>query len=58
MKSLAKKRPASSVDVVVIGAGQCGLAMSHFLRRSSIEHVILERGEIAPSPTHLGAQAA
>jgi len=49
MKSPAKKRPASSVDVVVIGAGQCGLAMSHFLRRSSIEHVILERGEIANS---------
>lgn len=49
MKSSVKNRPAGSVDVVVIGAGQCGLAMSYFLSQRSIDHVILERGEIANS---------
>lgn len=52
MKLYAKTRPASSVDVVVIGAGHCGLAMSHFLSARSIDHVVLERGEIANSWRH------
>jgi putative flavoprotein involved in K+ transport len=34
-------------DVVVIGAGHSGLAMSHVLARRGIEHVLLERGEVA-----------
>jgi putative flavoprotein involved in K+ transport len=33
----------------VIGAGQAGLAASHFLSGRSIEHVVLERGEVANS---------
>ncbi len=33
--------------VVVIGAGQAGLAASWWLARRSIDHVILERGEVA-----------
>jgi putative flavoprotein involved in K+ transport len=37
------------VDVVVIGAGQSGLAMSHYLAARSIDHVIIERGEVANS---------
>lgn len=41
-----------SVDVVVIGAGHSGLAMSHFLAARGIEHVILERGEVANSWVH------
>jgi putative flavoprotein involved in K+ transport len=32
---------------VVIGAGQAGLAMSWWLARRSIDHVVLERGEVA-----------
>jgi putative flavoprotein involved in K+ transport len=32
---------------VVVGAGQGGLAMSHCLGERSIEHVVLERGEVA-----------
>ena len=40
-------RPAGAVDVVVIGAGHAGLAASHFLNRRGIDHVVLERGEIA-----------
>jgi len=34
---------------VVIGAGQAGLAMSWWLAKHSIDHVVLERGEIANS---------
>jgi putative flavoprotein involved in K+ transport len=32
-------------DVVVIGGGHCGLAMSHALSARSIDHVVIERGE-------------
>jgi putative flavoprotein involved in K+ transport len=35
------------VTTVVIGAGHAGLAMSRCLREHSIDHVVLERGEIA-----------
>ncbi|MEM7563543.1 MAG: NAD(P)-binding domain-containing protein [Pseudomonadota bacterium] len=38
-----------TVDVVIIGAGHAGLAMSYFLTREAIDHVILERGEVANS---------
>ncbi|HZX56896.1 MAG TPA: NAD(P)-binding domain-containing protein [Ilumatobacteraceae bacterium] len=34
---------------VVIGAGHCGLAMSNLLTNRSIDHVVLERGEVANS---------
>ena len=35
--------------VVVIGAGHCGLAISRRLAERSIDHVVLERGEVANS---------
>src|SRR6266496_5303092 len=34
---------------VIIGAGHCGLAMSHCLAARSVDHVVLERGEVANS---------
>ena len=34
---------------VIIGAGHCGLAMSHCLTARSIDHVVLERAEVANS---------
>ena len=34
---------------VVIGAGHAGLAASHFLSDRSIDHIVLERGEVANS---------
>ncbi len=37
------------VPVVVVGAGHCGLAMSRHLAARSIDHVVLERGEVANS---------
>jgi len=40
---------ARSVDVIVVGAGHSGLAMSRCLAEHSIDHVVLERGEIANS---------
>lgn len=36
-------------DLVVIGAGQAGLAMSRELARRDLEHVVLERGRIGES---------
>ena len=35
--------------VVVVGAGQAGLAMSSQLTARAIDHVVLERGEVAQS---------
>lgn len=37
------------VTTVIVGAGQTGLAMSRCLTERSIDHVLLERGEIANS---------
>jgi putative flavoprotein involved in K+ transport len=37
------------VTAVVVGAGHCGLAMSRHLTAHSIDHVVLERGEVANS---------
>lgn len=42
-------RAARSVDVVVIGAGHNGLAMSRRLAERGIDHVVLERGGVANS---------
>jgi putative flavoprotein involved in K+ transport len=40
---------ASAVDCIVVGAGHAGLAMSRCLQECELEHVVLERGEIANS---------
>lgn len=40
-----------TTDVVVIGGGQAGLAMSRCLTDRSIDHVVLERAEVANSWT-------
>jgi putative flavoprotein involved in K+ transport len=45
-------RKAGTTDVVVIGAGHAGLAMSYCLSGRSIDHVVLERGELANSWRH------
>src|ERR1700684_84461 len=37
------------VTVVVVGAGQAGLAMSRHLAVAGLDHVVLERGEVASS---------
>lgn len=41
-----------TVDVVIVGAGHSGLAMSHYLGRLGIDHVVLERGEVANAWRH------
>ena len=40
---------AETHDVVIIGAGQAGLSLSHELTRARREHVILERGKVGQS---------
>ena len=44
-----RRGSAGRADVVVIGAGHCGLAMSRYLSEHAVEHVVLERGEVANS---------
>ena len=36
----------TSIDVVIVGAGQAGLALSHRLTARSVDHVLLERGAV------------
>jgi putative flavoprotein involved in K+ transport len=43
---------AGTVDAVVVGAGHSGLAMSHALAAHGVDHVVLERGEIANAWRH------
>lgn len=40
-------RAGRAIDVLIIGAGHSGLAMSRELAQRAIEHVVLERGEVA-----------
>lgn len=44
-------RPSSSLRpfrVIIAGAGAAGLAISHALTRAKIDHVVLEKGVVAP----------
>src|SRR6201994_2367878 len=49
MTSSSSKSLPSHVSVVVIGGGQAGLAMSYQLKQSGIDHVVLEKNQIAHS---------
>jgi len=42
-------RRTGTIDVIVIGAGHAGLAVSYCLQQRGIDHLVLERGEIANS---------
>ena len=44
--SQSGRHTAAIVDVVVVGGGHSGLAMSHALSQRAIEHVLLERGDV------------
>ena len=48
----AVRSSVGNVDVVIIGAGHSGLAMSHCLTARSIDHIVLERGEVANTWRH------
>lgn len=48
----AGKPGTRTVDVVIIGAGHAGLAVSACLSELSIDHVIFERGEVAQRWKH------
>jgi len=52
MRISRRGRSVGTVDVVVIGAGHSGLAMSRFLSEHAIDHVVLERGQVANSWRH------
>ena len=44
--------PTERVTTVVVGAGHAGLAASHHLSARSVDHVVLERGEVANAWRH------
>jgi len=51
-RALRKHRGGQAIErttTVVIGGGHAGLAASYFLSDASIDHVVLERGEVANS---------
>lgn len=45
-------RVTGAVDAVVVGAGHSGLAMSRRLADRGIDHIVIERGEVANSWRH------
>jgi len=45
----AEGQAIERTTTVVVGAGHAGLAASHFLSDRSIDHIVLERGEVANS---------
>ena len=47
MTQNAPSRPVEKVEVLVVGGGQAGVAMSEHLTRCGISHLVLERGRIA-----------
>lgn len=49
MKAESLRQPAHRVTAVVIGGGQAGLATSFELGKRGIDHVVLERGQVANS---------
>ncbi len=49
IRHLAGEAAVADTTTVVVGAGHCGLAMSRCLADRSIDHVVLERGEVANS---------
>ena len=42
-------RIAGATDVIVIGAGHAGLSISYMLSEQGVDHIVLERGEVANS---------
>ena len=46
-KSTVEANPNRTATTIIIGAGHAGLAMSRCLTERSIDHVLLERGEVA-----------
>ena len=51
-EDLSRQGTPEQVSTVVIGAGHAGLAASQLLSERSIDHVVLERGDVANSWRH------
>jgi putative flavoprotein involved in K+ transport len=45
--SISETPKGETIDTLVIGAGQAGVAMSEHLTKSGVPHLVLERGRIA-----------
>lgn len=45
---MAASIPEKRFRVIIVGAGITGLTLSHALTKAGIDHVVLERGDVAP----------
>lgn len=52
MKKTGSAPAPNRVDVIIVGAGHSGLAMSYFLSRAGLDHLILEKGEAGEAWRH------
>lgn len=52
MRAPQRVRAPRAVDAIVVGAGHSGLAMSYVLAEHGVEHIVLERGEVASAWRH------
>ncbi|GAA5002950.1 MSMEG_0569 family flavin-dependent oxidoreductase [Acinetobacter puyangensis] len=43
MNTIDKAKLATHYDVVIVGGGQAGLCVSHYLKQANIHHVVLEK---------------
>ena len=43
-----ENKSPKSFRVIVVGAGVTGLTFSHALQKAGIDHVVIEKGEVAP----------
>lgn len=51
-RSVEVTREADPLDIVIVGAGPCGLAAAVAAKESGLRHVVLDRGCITESLTH------
>jgi putative flavoprotein involved in K+ transport len=52
MNTATAGRAMEHLDVIVVGAGQAGLALSHELTAAGVEHAVLERGRVGETWRH------
>jgi putative flavoprotein involved in K+ transport len=45
-------KPIEHHEVIVVGGGQAGLSMSYYLKQNGVDHIVLNKGQLAESWRH------